>query len=140
MIMSQYSKTEVFLMKQAILAGVVLVVAVVICVSSAFYSANLYNMNTACAEILNAQTTDIEKRSDGNGNLLVYDYDIFKDKRVATVTSVGRDGVLGTADDKSVSKTDYNKSYLGGKFVGERAKDLLDGVVEGAKAKSKFEE
>ncbi len=97
-------------------------------------------MDEAAIGILNAQTTEINRQDDGNGNLLVYDYKILKDRRIATVTNIGKDDTLGTEDDWSVTKIDYNKSYLGGKFVGERAKDLLDGVVEGAKAKSKFEE
>ncbi len=122
------------------IAIVVLLAAITALVMNVSYQANVYNMNQACVEILRAETTEIEKRSDKYGNLLVYDYKILKEKRVATATSTGKDGALGTEDDWTVSKTDYNKSYLGGKFVGERAKDLLDGVVEGAKAKSKFEE
>ncbi len=98
------------------------------------------NMDNAAFDILNAQTTDIPRKNDGYSNLLVYDYEILKDRRIAKVTNVGGDGLLGTEDDWSVTKIDYNKSYLGGKFVGERAKQFLDGVIEGDKTPSKFEE
>ena len=67
-------------------------------------------------------------------------YEVTKEYRKATVISMGRDGIPDTKDDWIVEKYDYNKSYQFGKYAGDRAKQIVDGLVDGIKEEDKFKE
>lgn len=58
-------------------------------------------------------------------------YEVTKEYAKVTVTSMGRDEKPGTSDDWKVEKFDYNKSYMLGKFTGDRAKDIASGLIDG---------
>lgn len=63
-----------------------------------------------------------------------------KEHHKAVVVSMGRDGKPDTSDDWTAEKYDYNKSYQIGKLASEKAKEALDGIIDGIKEKGKFEE
>jgi len=54
------------------------------------------------------------------------------------VTSAGRDGIFGTEDDEVVSETEYNWSRTAGRFVAEKSKDFVRGMVDGSSEPTKF--
>lgn len=68
---------------------------------------------------------------DAWGNQMDVVYEYTKEYMKVTVTSMGRDGKPDTKDDWVLEKFDYNKSYIAGRFTGQRAKDLADGFVDG---------
>jgi len=74
------------------------------------------------------------------GRPMKLDYEITKEYHKATVTSMGRDAKPDTKDDWKVEKFDYNNSYKIGKLASEKAKEALDGIMDGIKEKGKFEE
>lgn len=74
------------------------------------------------------------------GNQMKLSYEVTKEYHKATVTSMGRDGKPDTSDDWKLEKFDYNKSYQIGKLATEKAKEALDGIMDGIKEKGKFEE
>jgi hypothetical protein len=97
-------------------------------------------MDQAAIQALQTENIPPVKLPDIWGNIMVYDYSVDDDKIVVKVTSMGRDGQLGTDDDWIIEKADYNKSRLFGHYIGQRGKELLKGAVDGALDKSKFEE
>jgi hypothetical protein len=70
---------------------------------------------------------------DAWGRPLEYTRLVEKEGIFVQVRSPGSDGKLNTDDDIFVSKQDLNKSYLIGKYVGNRAKEAKDGVLDGIK-------
>lgn len=74
------------------------------------------------------------------GNQMKLSYEVTKEHHKAVVVSMGRDGKPDTSDDWTAEKYDYNKSYQIGKLASEKAKEALDGIIDGIKEKGKFEE
>lgn len=74
------------------------------------------------------------------GQKMKLSFTVSKEYHRATVTSLGRDGKPDTKDDWVVEKYNYNKSYQIGKLASEKAKEALDGLMDGIKEKGKFEE
>ncbi len=97
-------------------------------------------MENSCDWILDRGHANNNNAKDVWGNQMKLFYEVKKDYRKATVRSMGRDGVPNTGDDWEFSKYDYNKSYQIGKYAAERAKQLLDGAVEGLQEEDKFKE
>lgn len=97
-------------------------------------------MAAAAIHILDSGSTIIPSTLDYYENLCVYEYDVTEEVRVASVISAGKDGKLGTKDDLKVEKKDFNKSRLFGAFAAQRGKEIAKGVLDGLKAKPKFED
>ncbi len=74
------------------------------------------------------------------GQKMKLSFTVSKEYHKATVTSLGRDGKPDTKDDWVVEKYNYSKSYQIGKLASEKAKEALDGLMDGIKEKDKFED
>lgn len=74
------------------------------------------------------------------GHPLEYQYQTDNTRRVALVTSAGRDGVMDTPDDIVAQSTDLNKSKIVGRWFGQKSKEFAKGFKSGLKDKSDFAE
>jgi hypothetical protein len=88
-------------------------------------------------KLLVAKKPPVEPQKDAWDHDLKYEYEATELALIATVTSLGPDGVPSD-DDIIVEKTDVNKSKIIGKYVGSRWKRAKEGFVEGLKDKSPF--
>lgn len=77
---------------------------------------------------------------DAWGNQMEIAYEYTKEYMKVTITSMGRDEKPDTKDDWVLEKFDYNKSYIAGRFTGQRAKDLAEGLVDGILEKDEFDD
>jgi hypothetical protein len=94
------------------------------------------NSTADCALAYAKQNRPIEfinnlNATDVWGNHMNIKYEVTKEYSKVTVTSMGRDEKPGTSDDWKLEKFDYNKSYMLGKFTGDRAKDIASGLIDG---------
>ncbi len=130
-------------MKNAVISTFIMllmVVALLVGMGSLRYAMVVDNMEEGALLILYNETTDIPLVLDYYGNVCIYEYRVEKTMREARVHSYGRDGKLGGGDDWFVSKIDYNKSLLLGKYTAEKGKEFAKGVIDSVLDRSKFEE
>lgn len=73
------------------------------------WDAHTKYLDTQCYRILSGNSVD---RLDWNYQPISYEYNIFDDRREAKATSPGWDGILGTKDDWTRTKVEYNQIQI----------------------------
>jgi len=96
-------------------------------------------MERAAHDVLETGEIRPEHQLDYWGQPQDFKYESFEYFRQVRIDSAGRDGEMGTRDDLTYLKTDKNKAKAFGKYVGQRGKSFLSGIVEGMKEETPFQ-